>query len=482
MLPSSIDPSSLILLFLGKDNPWIPLCFVIMMAVQKWNMITNFYKNITLFGKAQYKVTGTFYTNIDEDHTYGSLGNSAWALIRYINNLTKSNKTLLSNAISIKLPYNDVFDDKTNAIVIPNTNSSIKLTDKINCIIEQNYQSREASKGDKPCLIDSTTLTFVLSTTGTFDTITTFMNKIIDEHRKIVESKHSLSKYIIKPHFSKRPCDMDLTELSYPEMIKFETTKSFDNLFFDGKEELIDRLNSFVNRDKYKVLGLPETLGLLFYGAAGTGKTSCIKAIAQHLDMSIIIVPMNKIKTKKRLEELFFSERISTPQNKRIYVFEEIDCNGWENIVRDRSLIKEEIADNDNTSENSLVDKITSVIKPNSAKPKEDEDKLTLGGILEVIDGLIECPGRVIIMTTNHKEHIDSALLRPGRIDMEIEFKKLRCTHIAEIYKKWYGHELDVYNTEDIEDYKYTQAEISQLLFKYKNDNNGFIQKIKNNY
>jgi chaperone BCS1 len=102
-----------------------------------------------------------------------------------------------------------------------------------------------------------------------------------------------------------------------------------------------------------------------------------------------------------------------------------------------------------------------------------------LGGILEVIDGLIECPGRIIIMTTNHKEHLDSALLRPGRIDMEIEFKKLRHCHIAEIYKKWYGKELDLAN--DIEDYKYTQAEISQLLFKYENDSKGFIREIKIN-
>jgi chaperone BCS1 len=477
--PGSLDPTSLILLFLGKDNPWIPLCFLIMLVFQKWEQINKFYKDFKLFGKVQYKVTCVFYTNIEESYTYGDLSSSTWALLRYINNLTKSNKTLLSNAISINMPYNDVFDDKTNVVVIPGNNSTIKLTNDISCTIELRYQSRESTKADKPCIIDSTTLTFILNTPTSFHTITQFMTKIINEHCKIVESKHSLNKYIIKPLYSKRLSDIDMTELSHPEMIKFQTTKSFDNLFFDGKEELMNRLNSFANREKYKVLGLPETLGLLFYGAPGTGKTSCIKAIAQYLDMSIIIVPMNKIKTKKRLEELFFSTRINTPQNKRIYVFEEIDCNGWENIVRDRSLIKEDNCDNDNASENSIVDKITDVLKPHHNKnKKEEEDKLTLGGILEVIDGLIECPGRIIIMTTNHKEHLDSALLRPGRIDMEIEFKKLRNSHIAEIYKKWYGHDLEEYKAQEIDDYKYTQAEISQLLFKYKDNPDRFISEV----
>lgn len=479
-IPGSFDPSSLLLLLLGKENSWIPFIAVFVVIFQKWNSINNFYNNLRLFGKTQYKVAGTFYTNIDENHSYGTLNGSFWALIRYINELVKADKTLLSNATNIKFPYNDVFKD-SDVIVIPTSNSSIKLNKDINCTIEIQHQSRESGRSDKMCMIDSTTITFTLTTTKQFETIMKFMNTILEEHNTIVAAKHSNTKYIIKPTFSRRGIDSDISELSFPEMIPFKTSKTFDNLFFDGKEELITRLNTFINRDKYKVLGLPETLGLLFYGEPGTGKTSCIKAIAKYLDMSVIIVPMNKIKTKKRLEDLFFSDRISTPQDKRIYVFEEIDCNGWENIVRHRSLIKEEVTDDE--QDNNLVDKITSVIKPTKKKPnKEDEDKLTLGGILEVFDGLIECPGRIIIMTTNHKEHLDPALLRPGRTDMEIEFKKLRHTHISEIYKKWYGHDLDESKAEDIEDYKYTQAEISQLLFKYKNEPDLFIKEIKTTY
>jgi len=48
-------------------------------------------------------------------------------------------------------------------------------------------------------------------------------------------------------------------------------------------------------------------------------------------------------------------------------------------------------------------------------------DKKTLGKILGALDGIISNHGRVIILTTNHAEILDSALIRPGRIDVQIE-------------------------------------------------------------
>jgi hypothetical protein len=44
-------------------------------------------------------------------------------------------------------------------------------------------------------------------------------------------------------------------------------------------------------------------------------------------------------------------------------------------------------------------------------------DELDLSGLLNVLDGILETPGRIVIMTSNYPELLDSALLRPGRID-----------------------------------------------------------------
>ena len=44
-------------------------------------------------------------------------------------------------------------------------------------------------------------------------------------------------------------------------------------------------------------------------------------------------------------------------------------------------------------------------------------DKFNLSGLFHVLDGVAETPGRIVIVTTNHPEMLDSALVRPGRID-----------------------------------------------------------------
>uniref|UniRef100_A0A453BDW4 Uncharacterized protein n=1 Tax=Aegilops tauschii subsp. strangulata TaxID=200361 RepID=A0A453BDW4_AEGTS len=52
----------------------------------------------------------------------------------------------------------------------------------------------------------------------------------------------------------------------------------------------------------------------------------------------------------------------------------------------------------------------------------ERERKITLSGLLNFIDGLWSTCGeeRVIVFTTNYKDRLDRALLRPGRMDMHV--------------------------------------------------------------
>jgi len=53
-------------------------------------------------------------------------------------------------------------------------------------------------------------------------------------------------------------------------------------------------------------------------------------------------------------------------------------------------------------------------------KDKEPKRGVTLSGLLNVIDGIFSPSGAVFVMTTNHKEKLDPALIRPGRVDMEL--------------------------------------------------------------
>jgi hypothetical protein len=54
------------------------------------------------------------------------------------------------------------------------------------------------------------------------------------------------------------------------------------------------------------------------------------------------------------------------------------------------------------------------------------DDALNLAGLLNILDGVVDTPGRIVIMTSNHPEKLDPALIRPGRIN-----KKLYMGHLA---------------------------------------------------
>lgn len=44
-----------------------------------------------------------------------------------------------------------------------------------------------------------------------------------------------------------------------------------------------------------------------------------------------------------------------------------------------------------------------------------------MSGLLNALDGLLKLTGAIIVITTNHPEHLDPALIRPGRITMNLE-------------------------------------------------------------
>ena len=89
-------------------------------------------------------------------------------------------------------------------------------------------------------------------------------------------------------------------------------------------------------------------------------------------------------------------------------------------------------------------------------------------GLLNVIDGLFSSHGRILIMTTNHPEILDSALIRPGRIDLILDFKKTTRETVIDMFRHFY--DLPDYKNEqfiEIEDYEFSPAEINQIFFKY---------------
>jgi len=234
----------------------------------------------------------------------------------------------------------------------------------------------------------------------------------------------------------------------------FYSNKSFVNIFGDEVREVEERVNFFLNnREWYDSRGIPYQLGLLLSGVPGSGKTSIIRAIANLTKRHIINVNFANISTATQLKNLFFSDKITVytdstmsnfdvltiPLENRIYVLEEIDAIS--NIVKQR------------------VD--------GEVREEPIPDELTLGEILTVLDGTLESPGRIVIMTSNRPEILDKALVRPGRIDVSVNFGYAKKELIIEMYQCFFGRKFPEELVQKLPNEKLTAAEIGQILFRH---------------
>jgi hypothetical protein len=161
---------------------------------------------------------------------------------------------------------------------------------------------------------------------------------------------------------------------------------------------------------------------------------------------------------------LFFNESVvvykydgskttyNIPMNRRVYVIEDIDC--MTDVTLDRSLV------------------------PNGGGAAVDGDAVTLSFLLNLLDGVLETPGRILIITSNYPEKLDKALVRPGRIDVKIEFSHASREFIREMVSRFYSKTVDL-ETIPIElDNIFTPAEVMESLCTYFKDSDKALRQL----
>ncbi|OVA13027.1 AAA+ ATPase domain [Macleaya cordata] len=186
----------------------------------------------------------------------------------------------------------------------------------------------------------------------------------------------------------------------------FTHPSTFDTIAMDPilKQEIKDDLKKFINRrEYYNRVGRAWKRGYLLYGPPGTGKTSLIAAIANFLEFDIYDLELTAVKTNSQLKKLLISTT-----SKSVIVVEDIDCS--------LDLSNRKNTNKSNGNINSNTNQSTGDIGSTFGS------SVSLSGVLNFVDGLwSSCGGeRLIIFTTNHKEKLDPALLRPGRMDKQI--------------------------------------------------------------
>lgn len=196
------------------------------------------------------------------------------------------------------------------------------------------------------------------------------------------------------------------------------------------KQDLIDDVQDYLNpatRRWYSNRGIPYRRGYLLYGPPGTGKSSLSLALAGFFKMRIYIVSLSSVTSNEENLSTLFAEL----PRRCVVLLEDIDTAGLTHTREDN---KSSEASNDNKDDDMEPGQLTKGTGPTNTN-NNNNGRLSLSGLLNILDGVASQEGRVLIMTTNHVDKLDKALIRPGRVDMIVKFDLADTGMISSIFR-----------------------------------------------
>lgn len=195
--------------------------------------------------------------------------------------------------------------------------------------------------------------------------------------------------------------------------------KTFDNIYLSKQNyDLIKKsIDTWLNSRKiYKKRGIPYKKGFLFTGSPGCGKTSAIYAIASYTKKNIHALDLKNMTNN----DLF---NISTQLSNCVVLIEDADSfKVLHSRENKKNLILDSHEDDKYKKENSTY-----------------LERLTLESVLSFLDGNTGLDRCIVIITTNHPEMLDSAIVRSGRIDHHVFFDKCGLYEFKNIMKSYFS-------------------------------------------
>lgn len=199
------------------------------------------------------------------------------------------------------------------------------------------------------------------------------------------------------------------------------------------KTNLIDDVTDYLSTATqrwYSNRGIPYRRGYLLYGPPGTGKSSLSLALAGFFKMRIYIVSLSSSNSTEENLITLFSEL----PRRCVVLLEDIDTAGLTHTREDGK------NGGSNGSDNAPEPLEPGQLTPGNGNTNKENNnsspgRLSLSGLLNILDGVASQEGRVLIMTTNHVDKLDKALIRPGRVDMIVEFGRADADMTAAIFR-----------------------------------------------
>jgi chaperone BCS1 len=178
--------------------------------------------------------------------------------------------------------------------------------------------------------------------------------------------------------------------------------RSIQSVILDGdnRDKVVKDVESFLaSKQWYEDKGLPYRRGFLFFGPPGCGKSSFLFALASQLDLNVCCLSLSESNLS------------------------DTTLNGLMRNVPARSAV--------------LLEDIDSMFDQRDGSA-DKRSKVTFSGLLNAIDGIAAHEGRLLFMTTNHKEKLAPALIRPGRVDVQIFFGLATAAQVEGLFEAFY--------------------------------------------
>jgi len=251
-------------------------------------------------------------------------------------------------------------------------------------------------------------------------------------------------------------------------------------------EESFDFFTSDDGREWYEKRNLPYQMTVLLYGIPGTGKSCIASAVATKFNLHIVRIKLSLIKTNYQFIKAFKNKVFCDTKieyKNILYLFDELDTE-QNSVSKNRTTpvsSKKVTFTKEDTPTSSLptLEQKKELINKYSIKeddlnnlldniftgPKQtNQDSLTLGTILEELNGINQMYGRKMFIISNHPEKLDPALLRPGRIDLKYKLDYLSYCDILELIDLFFPNsDYTQYETDTLRAKKITAAKLTNL-------------------
>lgn len=245
-----------------------------------------------------------------------------------------------------------------------------------------------------PALMKS--LVLIAGGTGAIDLITAFCDTLIAKADETSTSSFSIFRWHV--------------QYSYWRKAEVVKARSMDSVVLpqELKSKLVEDMAEFVSpstREWYLEHGVPYKRSYLLHGSPGAGKTSCIAALAGKFKRNVCY--FSSLSHPEMTDDNLKAAVQRVPA-KSILVLEDVDALFSADDGRKKSA--------------------------------GDRSALTFSGVLNALDGVGGSTGQIFILTTNHRERLDPALIRCGRVDMHIEFKDACAEQMRDLFAQFYKH------------------------------------------